>query len=176
MSYKKASKPVIKFLFIILFMYTLIYGAIFSLRIILAVDSPIVVVEGISMIPTYYDGDLLVIKGVTDKGTIEAFRDIVVFHSPADWNTLIVHRVISCSFTNDIWYFRTKGDNNSIPDGIISENNIVGVVIWRIPTIGGIILFTQSPIGRAILIIIIGVIVMDMFYNRDDKSFIKEKE
>lgn len=160
MTYKKAIKPVVKLFFVILIIYAVAYGAIFSLRIALAVDSPLVVVSGVSMNPTYYDGDLLVIQGVVNKSKI-LLGDIIVFHNPRDLNMLIVHRVIDRFVKDNQLYFQTKGDNvktNPIPDQfIVSEEDIVGVVLWKlpIPALGSILLFTQSPIGRFLLIICI---------------------
>ena len=177
MSYKRVAKPVVRLLFVILIMYTAIYGAIFILRFALAVDSPMVVVEGTSMNPTLYEGDILIIQGAANKSKIEPSRDIIIFHSTTDWNLLIVHRVIFRFIENDQLYFQTQGDNNPGPDPVISANNVVGVVLWKIPVpvIGSIILFTQTLIGRFVLIIIMIFIVIDMFYSKDDESFIKGK-
>ena len=164
---------------IVLIVYAAIYGTVFSLRIVLAVDSPIVLVEGTSMIPNLREGDMLVVRGVANKSQIE-IKDIIIFHSPYPnrYNELIVHRVIDHFTTNGKLYFQTKGDNNSSPDPVISEDNVVAVVMWKIPVpiLGSVLIFTQSAVGRLVLVICILLIIIDMFYSRDGHSSIKEKK
>ncbi len=102
----------------------------------------------------YEDGDIIVIKGpeyYTDQGAEPDFWD-----TPN--NTLIIHRVIDKKLINGTWYFLTKGDNNLMIDGsirtisksedysifeynesngvYITEDAILGVVIFKIPFIG----------------------------------------
>ena len=102
----------------------------------------------------YQDGDIVVIKGPEyhiDQGAEPDFWD-------APNNTRIIHRVIDKKLINGTWYFLTKGDNNVMIDGsiraisksedcsifeynesngvFITEDAILGVVIFKIPFIG----------------------------------------
>jgi len=179
MSYKRALKPIVKLSFIVIIVYTAVYGSILGLRIVLAVESPIMVVEGISMNPKLYDGDILIVQGVANKSQIDV-GNIIIFHEWGNWDKLIVHTVVARYIKNGQLYFQTQGENrqtNPIPDHEIPETNVVGVLLSRIPVpiVGSIILFTQTLIGRLVLIISTAFVVIDMFYSKDDKSFIKEK-
>ena len=70
--------------------------------------------------------------------------DVIVFE--AIWSTTgdpIVHRVVDSRFNNtgeEIWEFQTWGDYNTGPDQPphpwVREDEIVGIVVGRIPWIG----------------------------------------
>ncbi|MHA1104592.1 MAG: S26 family signal peptidase [Promethearchaeota archaeon] len=100
------------------------------------------------------DGDIVVIKGpeyYTDQGAEPDF-----WSTPN--NTKIIHRVIDKKLINGTWYFLTKGDNNVMVDGsirtiiksedysifeynesngvYITEDAIMGVIVFKIPFIG----------------------------------------
>jgi signal peptidase len=129
---------------------------------------PLAVVEGRSMVPTYFEGDLLIIKGEQPE-KIKA-GDIIVFHSPYDWEKFIVHRVVAKQIEGDQIYFLTKGDNNPMPDAWkVPAKNIVGVAIpnIRIPVVGQLVLVMQSPIGILILGILIVLIIILEVVNID---------
>jgi signal peptidase I len=183
MSNRKTTKLIAKLLLVVVIVYVAVYGSVFVLRIEMGVDSPIVVVDGVSMNPTYVSGDMLVIKSVPDASQLQ-IGNVIIFHSPNDWNLLIVHRIVAIQTSSQL-SFRTKGDNNLTnynPDPfLVPAANILGVVVYKIPLqiIGSLILFTESITGRIILIVCVLFIVLDMFYDRKggttDESFIKEE-
>jgi signal peptidase len=153
---KRTKKIITKSIFLILIIWTTVYGVIFGLRFILQTDYPVAVVEGKSMEKTLFDGDLIIIQGTINKSNIEPDTNIIVFHNPADWNHLIVHRVIDRIKLNENIYFKTMGDNNQIPDQFyVPVKNIEGVVIWSVPGLGKIMLFTQSMYGRMTVVILV---------------------
>ncbi|MGA3112746.1 MAG: hypothetical protein ABSE15_12110, partial [Candidatus Bathyarchaeia archaeon] len=99
-------------------------------------------------------GDIIIVQGVNPKdlNTNYPNSDIIVFHEPGDYNTLIVHRIVSSKTVDGTLYFITKGDgngntnpwpetptsgfdtwdsNNGVP-----ANDVVGKVIMRIPWFG----------------------------------------
>ena len=82
-------------------------------------------VSGTSMNPTLKAGDLVVI-GKEINGNLT--NEIVVFEDPI--YGLIVHRVIA----DNSEMVMTKGDANNGPDGWITKENIIGVVIFVIPS------------------------------------------
>ncbi len=99
------------------------------------VSSPFVVVEGTSMLPTLYNGDIVVIyKPPPDKIKV---GDIIVYRSLK--GNLVIHRVVeivkspSCKPV----CFITRGDNNYHTDNVIglepmqgvSYSDIIGVVL-----------------------------------------------
>jgi signal peptidase I len=113
-------------------------------------------------------GDLIIIQGVDpDKlNTDYPNSDIIVFHRPDNPSELIVHRIVSTTMIDGKLYFFTKGDgnppvtwpesqegmydkwinsNSSIPIGAVNQDLVVGKVIMRIPLIGYLPMFVQSP-------------------------------
>lgn len=103
------------------------------------------------------DGDILILRGPDyyyDKG----FDPI--FWGNLEEGTPIIHRAIDKKKIGDKWYFKTKGDNNFVADGgykfinkteeydyvvieynsseviYISETEILGIVIFKIPYVG----------------------------------------
>jgi len=117
----------------------LVVLTILVLRTGLNVSTPLVVVEGNSMIPTLYNGDLVLIH----KPPADEIRvgDIVVYRSPVT-GRLVIHRVVKVleSEQNDgtvIYRYITRGDNNPVddvaqglePPGGIPYEDILGVVV-----------------------------------------------
>lgn len=149
--------------------YASAHGFLFSLRFALGTEFPAVIVKGNSMVPTYYDGELIIVQGVADKNTIEPLRDIIVFHGPYDWDTLIVHRVVEKRSIDDQLIFFTKGDNNPSRDSWrVQEEHIVGIVLRKIPYMGEVVTAIQSPYGVGTLYgLIIIIVLIDFFYYKE---------
>jgi len=161
----------------------------FILQISFNTESPIVVVISPSMEPQIHKGDLLFVMGIDAEdiknGTAEdKDGDIIVFNAywygaPMD---PIVHRVIHKYLVGDKWYFRTKGDANSLRDPEdVSEDDIIGVVVGGIPFIGWVKIFlTESGLLIPLLIIIsvllIISIVREIYKGDDEEQDDKKKE
>ena len=119
------------------------------LPITLKTDVPLAVIESGSMEPTLHVGDLVIIRGVS-PGEVKQ-GDIIVFRARFLGGSLTVHRVIRIIHLDNVTLYRTKGDANFLPDpavysglGSVSEDDVVGKVIVRIPLIGYITLgFTK---------------------------------
>ena len=119
-----------------------------------------VIVNGVSMNPTYYEGDLLVVQGIPDKSRIEV-HDIIVFHDPYNWDKLILHRVVEVRALNDQLIFRTQGDNNDQANPWqVQEEHITGRVLQKIPYVGGIVMAIKTPYGIGILFSLIVVLIV----------------
>jgi signal peptidase I len=116
---------------------------------------------------TLHIGDLIIIQGVAPEeieGAPYPDGDIIVFRQPSAGGELIVHRAIDEVERDGIWYFQTKGDGNLSPDhGEVSEDQVVGKVILRIPWIGHIALFLHNSSGIFIIIILIVILVIVEF-------------
>ncbi len=123
----------------------------------LETEKPVMAVVSNSMVPTFYKGDLVVVKGV-DPRELEV-DDIVIYHNPRR-DIPIVHRIIDIEDHGGSRYFYTKGDHNLRSDqdfGIsppVSEDLIRGRVILVIPKLGwfrviltGFLGNTRSPMG-----------------------------
>ncbi len=94
-------------------------------------ETPMVAVASDSMVPVYYPGDLLIVKGANMNSIKEG--DVIVFKPPG-FSIPIVHRVTKIYPDNTL---RTKGDNNKEADPWkVKSDWIIGKVIFSIPKIG----------------------------------------
>ena len=134
---------------------------------------------------TLHIGDLIVVQGVNpaDLNADYPNSDIIVFRDPRDPTDpdLIVHRIVSKQEVNGKLYFRTKGDGNGIDkwpatpqpqeydpwqdNGVagVSEDNVVGKVIMRVPWMGHVVLFMRNTAGLVIVIAIVVLLVIVEF-------------
>jgi signal peptidase len=135
------------------------YAGWIALGFALGSEYPLMVVVGGSMLPTYVEGDLVVVKGVDPKGI--STGDIIVFKSPSHLaNNAIIHRVIGIVEIGGKRYFITKGDNNPAPDRFdplpgIPEDYVIGKVIAQAPRIGLLALWLRKPIGMAMVLLFV---------------------
>jgi len=135
---------------------------------------------------TLHVGDLLILQGVNtrDLNTSYPNSDTIVFHNPNKPDELIVHRIVSAEMVNGKLYFRTKGDGNSArkwptpasdlansdydpwaipPAPGVSEDNVVGKVVMRIPWIGNIVLYMRTPTGLALVAALVALLLIIEF-------------
>ena len=104
-----------------------------GLALALSTDLPIVAVESNSMIPTFSQGDILLLQGRLQYRA----GDIIVF-SPSPGSTPVVHRVVAI---NPDGTYQTKGDANSnqLPfERSIGLQQVHGAVILILPLLGWI--------------------------------------
>jgi signal peptidase len=112
---------------------------------------------------TLHVGDLIIVQKV-NPADINAkpypYGDIIVFHRG---NDLIVHRAINKTDIGGKIYFTTKGDGNDYPDTQkVSQDDVVGRVILRIPWLGHIALLMRSSFAAFIIIAIIILLVFEL--------------
>lgn len=161
----------------------------------LATPSPQVAVTTTSMEPVYggylkldlstvpLDGDVLIIRNELPK-----LGDVIVYKStnPSYSSTPIVHRVIGIKHApsdNNSLLFLTQGDNyatnleTDVAAGISSANgswveqqNVIGVVIFRIPYIGWLSLQIQNANLRIFLLLALGIILLLMFKENEEED------
>jgi len=149
------------------------YGSWSALKLALRTEYPVLVVVSGSMVPTLERGDLIVVRGVDPREI--TVGTIIVFHSPRDYETLIVHRVYALEQEGDEIYFRSKGDYNPRPDDwTIPANYVVGIFIARIPYVGIVVMKLREPFGMGLIVISILVLVVYMFIEAGGKQS-KEK-
>ena len=97
-----------------------------------------------SMEPTYSTGDLIYVKTVKDKSTIEVGDPITFILN----ENLVVatHRVVEVDTEKQVFY--TKGDaNNTVDSSPVHYNNVIGVPQFSIPYLGYVAEFIQNPPG-----------------------------
>ena len=154
---------------IIVLLICISYGSWSALKFALQTEYPVLVVVSGSMVPTLEIGDLIVVRGVDSREI--TVGTIIVFHSPRDYETLIVHRVYGLEQKGDEVYFRTKGDYNPRPDDwIVPANYVVGMFIARIPYVGVIVLRLREPLGMSVIVILILILIIYMFIEAGSKQ------
>ncbi len=132
---------------------------------------------------TLHVGDIIIIQQVNpaDLNANYPNSDIIVYKDPNDpTGTPIVHRIVERYEINGTYYFQTKGDGNSgdkwpaIPSPNeydsralwntgqgVSQDQVEGRVIMRIPYFGWITLFQRNnPLGLPVLIGLILLLVV----------------
>lgn len=117
----------------------------------------------------YYVDDLIITK------TVDTLEDLKVYDviSFIDNNErLICHRIVEIDYQeNIIW---TQGDANNIRDGVITFQDVKGLVIGRIPKIGALTLYVISPYGMlgisiALVIVFTAMLILELDKSKKDK-------
>lgn len=107
-----------------------------------------VMVQGVSMIPTYHTGDLV----ITHRQSSYALGDIIAYHVPegdVGAGLTVIHRIIGGSPATG---FVTQGDGNPTPDDWRPTLADVLGRAWTVLPNGGVILaFFHAPIPLASL-------------------------
>ncbi len=91
-------------------------------------------------------GDLIVTKSV-DPETLKV-GDVITFMEQG--TTTVTHRIIAI---NNDGTFKTKGDANNAEDKApVQHEDIVGKYVFRIPKLGDVAMFAQTPFGMMVFI------------------------
>ena len=119
----------------------------------LAGFTPLSVVSD-SMAPTFNAGDLIIIKKCDPATLVEG--DIVTFHTIINNEfALNTHRIDEIQTMGDVRSYVTKGDNNAIADiHMISDGDIVGKYVTKLPYFGNVVQFLSSSTGFLLVIVL----------------------
>lgn len=112
-----------------------------------------------SMRPTLQKGDLIVTKQQTSykKG------DIITFVNPRGRKKIdtVTHRIIKIEKERQETIYITKGDANNVADGWkIKKSDVLGLFVFKVPLIGGLISLSKTPAGFVLLVIIPATIII----------------
>lgn len=121
--------------------------------------TPLVVVTSDSMIPALVQGDLLVLQRRAAQDI--HLSDIIVYED--DWFTgaPVVHRVVAIEIVGETYYFFTRGDaNHSNDPGNRTIDEILGVMVLRVPYLGSVSMFLRTPTGLGVIALIFIVIIV----------------
>lgn len=118
-----------------------------------------------SMYPTIQAGDIIITY--RPKDNIYEVDDIITFVSNDSITNgiTITHRIVEVNYINGEYKYRTKGDANATPDsGIVSNNNVIGKYVFKIPKAGFIQQFMVSKTGWIVAIVLpsLGIIIYDI--------------
>ena len=119
----------------------------------LAGFTPLSVVSD-SMAPTFQAGDLILIRSCDPASLKEG--DIVTFHTIINNEfALNTHRIAEIQGQADARSYVTKGDNNDIADiHMITDGDIVGKFVARLPHFGRVVEFLSSSMGFLLVIVL----------------------
>lgn len=106
-----------------------------------------------SMEPTIKVGDIILSKDADTKDLKEG--DIVTFNGEeGDLNGKIVtHRIVSIYDENGETYIITRGDANTADDPPHKADCVVAVMKGKIPLLGALVSFINTPVGFVVLIV-----------------------
>ena len=116
-----------------------------------------------SMEPNYHVGSIIYVKDV-EPDTLQVGDAISFMISE---KTVATHRIIEILPDEEdpnVIRFRTKGDNNDIPDtNPVHCNNVLGKVVGTVPLLGYVSDFVQNPPGTYITIGAVAILVLAVF-------------
>lgn len=112
--------------------------------------APMKVLSG-SMEPEIKVGDMIIAKKI-EPCLIEE-GDVISYRMNNKVN--VTHRVLEVFNEEDKVSFKTKGDANNIEDGeLVSGDNVIGKLVFRLPKVGYFIDFMTKPLGFLALFIL----------------------
>lgn len=115
-----------------------------------------------SMAPTFQAGDLIIIRSCDPASLKEG--DIVTFHTIINNEfALNTHRIAEIQGQADARSYVTKGDNNDIADiHMITDGDIVGKYVARLPHFGRVVEFLSSS-TRFLLVIVLPLLIFFVY-------------
>jgi signal peptidase len=159
-----------KTIIVLLIVVILTIGGYGGFMLAMGTSTPLVVVTSDSMVPALQQGDLLVLQGRVAEDI--HLSDIIVYED--DWFTgaPVVHRVVAIEVVEGTYYFFTKGDANHANDpGNRTIDEIIGVMVLRVPYLGSVSMFLRTPTGLAVIaLIFIAIIVVPEFVCKDEEE------
>lgn len=109
------------------------------------------IVKSGSMEPSIKTGSIIVIKPDTEYKV----GDIITFGKDDKRNIPTSHRIYAVRMVQGKMLYTTKGDVNNSPDTKeISQNEIIGKVVFKMPYLGYVLDMAKKPIGFTFLVVI----------------------
>lgn len=130
-----------------------------------------------SMEPDLKIGDVILSKEVTDITTLKE-GDIVTYTAISGEvaGRPVTHQIVKAPYSeNGTYYIVTKGTANPVEDSPITENQLVGVMICKIPFISELYNFFLTPWGLITAILLIILAFSGEFWNIYKLSHEKEE-
>lgn len=117
-----------------------------------------------SMMDTLMPGDLIVDTPVKDAKDLRQ-NDIITYWTIIGGERVLnTHRIVNIYDGGEFCIFETQGDNNTIADPLtVHENEIVGKYLFRIPGVGKVIDYMQSPLGF-FLVVVLPVLIFFIYH------------
>lgn len=110
-------------------------------------------VNSSSMEPALKTGSLIVVKSISPS--LLTPKEIITFKNPTQKNQLVTHRILEIKKSVSGYLFITKGDaNNSSDRWLVSQDFLVGKMIFSFPYLGFLTNFVKKPLGFVIFILL----------------------
>ena len=165
----------IKTIMFLILMMVSVFAFWYGLRTVLKTEYPLLAVASGSMTPTLEYGDLVLVQGGLNACNIKAAPkpegDIIVFRNPDDPDSLVVQRAIANIACEGTLYFAAMGDNiNDTVLQTVSEMDVIGRVVGKVPLLGRIFLFMQTSEGTLVIIVMISIFMLIGHYAFSGKN------
>jgi len=133
---------------------------------------PFIILSG-SMESEIMPGDIAIVKEVDTKSL--KVGDVIAFKND---DLVITHRIKEIKTQDGKTKYITKGDNNNTNDfDAVTPDQVEGIYVLRIPNLGNLAIFIQTPIGMLVglSIPLILLILLHKKESMDSKKELKEK-
>lgn len=125
-----------------------------------------------SMSPYLSAGDMIVIKETNPVLLKEG--DVITYKQNS--GLIVTHRIIELLGDENELMFRTKGDANNVEDfGLVSQNQLIGKVAFKIPYGGYVARFVRTPYGFMMFILVPVILLIVGEVRKVNQSMVKEK-
>lgn len=134
------------------------------------------VIKTDSMVPVINVGDIVVVDSSVKADQLKP-GDIIAFYADINGDgkkEVVVHYLKSISTVDGVTVYRTDSEKTTLDEWVLKSSDILGKEAFRIPKIGPIIMFSQSTIGRIVLITDILVLFAIIEYFSRTKKTKKE--
>ena len=124
-----------------------------------------------SMEPTINVGDVVIINQKVDIDTLSPGDIIAANVTINSQDIIVVHYVHSIDNTSEDRIIRTRPENTLDADEWeLTDVDINGIYMFKIPKIGRFLLFAQSPLGRVVILLdlIIIYFIYKMFFKKSN--------
>lgn len=145
-------KKVFKILYSALYTFVILIGILLLIT-LFPIDGnfQVKIVSSGSMEPAVKVGSIVIIKPVSQYKV----GDIVTFGGKQDGEIPTTHRIVGERISDGRVVYSTKGDANEDNDpSEVKESDVVGKVLFSVPSVGYIINFARKPIGIILIILI----------------------
>ena len=120
-----------------------------------------------SMEPAIKPGDLVISVDIKDPSKLRPGDVITYWTIINSEQALNTHRIKSIYDGGDFLIFETQGDNNPTADPLtVHESKLVGQYKWRIPGLGKVFDYLQTPTGF-LVVVVIPVFVFFLFQRHN---------
>jgi len=170
---KRSVRDNIKFMGILLLVYIIITLALRFIPFFQVYNTYTIRTD--SMEPILMVGDVVVVEDIAPEDIVVG--DIVAFYVDVTGDGIddvIIHYIDEIiQFDENTLVFKSKPEISNLQDRwIIEEQDIIGIYMYQVESVGKILLFLNSWIGRIVLLvdIILVWIIVDVLFPKKEKN------